>query len=437
MKKKILVLCTVMMCFLIAAVSWSASAVLLGDVDQNGRVTAADARRTLRVAANLDQFSPEEKAIADVDFNGSITAGDARRILRVAAQLDVFQDPELTSSSDDETTTEKAAVSTKPVAEETTLPSTEPSKPTSTKPSTDEKTTAAPTTTEPSATEPAAEETTSDSPVTTEPTATEPADEETTTDPPVTTEPTATEPSDEETTPLPPTTEPSSTEPGSEETTGVPPTTTEPVAEETTTEEPATTPSEPEVPTGEAEPMDVAIIRSGTYEMVIASTIEDETMQMMLVKDQGNLCIRILGDDALNGTYILVVDDKLYVAVSLNPENDSKLLLSEESLRALLGDAASGTLDDMKNVMYLLAELLPDELGQPTELTEDGQAYYVYDYEAEGTHRQLYVTKQGQLKKIVIDSVDGSLQQVFTVDSVSGTLSEPYFALEDESASES
>lgn len=374
MKKKILVLCTVMMCFLIAAVSWSASAVLLGDVDQNGRVTAADARRTLRVAANLDQFSPEEKAIADVDFNGSITAGDARRILRVAAQLDVFQDPELTSSSDDETTTEKAAVSTKPVAEGTTLPSTEP---------------------------------------------------------------TATEPSDEETTPLPPTTEPSSTEPGSEETTGVPPTTTEPVAEETTTEEPATTPTEPETPTGEEEPMDVAIIRSGTYEMVIASTIEDETMQMMLVRDQDNLCIRILNDEVLNGVDILIVDDTLYVAVSFNPENDSKLLLSEESLRALLGDAASGTLDDMKNVMYLLAELLPDELGQPTELTEDGQAYYVYDYEAEGTHRQLYVTKQGQLKKIVIDSVDSSLQQVFVVDSVSGTLSEPYFALEDESASES
>ena len=60
---------------------------LLPDFNGNGRVDASDARRVLRVAANLDKFSSEEAKKADVNSDGKITAGDARVVLRIAAKL--------------------------------------------------------------------------------------------------------------------------------------------------------------------------------------------------------------------------------------------------------------------------------------------------------------------------------------------------------------
>ncbi len=64
----------------------------LGDVDGDGRVTAADARLVLRRAAELIVFTPEQEWLADVDDDGKITAADARLILRVASELDSFDD---------------------------------------------------------------------------------------------------------------------------------------------------------------------------------------------------------------------------------------------------------------------------------------------------------------------------------------------------------
>lgn len=58
-----------------------------GDLDNDGRITAADARLALRVAANLESISKAVAYAADVDGNNSITASDARTILRVAANL--------------------------------------------------------------------------------------------------------------------------------------------------------------------------------------------------------------------------------------------------------------------------------------------------------------------------------------------------------------
>ena len=63
----------------------------LGDVDGDGKVTAADARLVLRRAALLVTFTVEQDWLADVDDDGAVTARDARIILRVAAGLEEFE----------------------------------------------------------------------------------------------------------------------------------------------------------------------------------------------------------------------------------------------------------------------------------------------------------------------------------------------------------
>ncbi len=63
---------------------------LLGDVDLDGRITAADARLALRRAVNLEDYATGsvEFRAADVDFDNNITASDARSILRAAVNLE-------------------------------------------------------------------------------------------------------------------------------------------------------------------------------------------------------------------------------------------------------------------------------------------------------------------------------------------------------------
>ncbi len=60
----------------------------IGDVNFDGKVTAADARIVLRAAAQLELLTESQQIIADSDYNDSITAADARIILRMAAQLE-------------------------------------------------------------------------------------------------------------------------------------------------------------------------------------------------------------------------------------------------------------------------------------------------------------------------------------------------------------
>ena len=62
--------------------------IMMGDVDGNGKITAADARAALRISAKLDIVSAEKEKIADIDGNGKVTASDARKILRFSAKLD-------------------------------------------------------------------------------------------------------------------------------------------------------------------------------------------------------------------------------------------------------------------------------------------------------------------------------------------------------------
>ena len=61
-----------------------------GDVDNDGEVTAADARLTLRAAVALEDYARQSLpfARADYDRDGEISASDARMVLRTAVALE-------------------------------------------------------------------------------------------------------------------------------------------------------------------------------------------------------------------------------------------------------------------------------------------------------------------------------------------------------------
>ena len=65
-------------------------AFMLGDVDFDGAITAADARLALRRAVELETYAPgsPEFLACDVDKDGDVTAADARLILRAAVELE-------------------------------------------------------------------------------------------------------------------------------------------------------------------------------------------------------------------------------------------------------------------------------------------------------------------------------------------------------------
>lgn len=58
-----------------------------GDIDGDGKVTAADARKILRISAGLEKVSGQEALNADVNNDGVINAADAREALLIAAGL--------------------------------------------------------------------------------------------------------------------------------------------------------------------------------------------------------------------------------------------------------------------------------------------------------------------------------------------------------------
>ena len=63
-----------------------------GDLDSDGKITAADARLLLRAAARIDRLSGAFRIAADVNLDGSITAADARKTLLVAANMEYFEE---------------------------------------------------------------------------------------------------------------------------------------------------------------------------------------------------------------------------------------------------------------------------------------------------------------------------------------------------------
>ena len=60
----------------------------MGDLDQDGKVSSADARIALRASVNLDTIDSVLKMIADVDRDGKISSADARLILRASIGLE-------------------------------------------------------------------------------------------------------------------------------------------------------------------------------------------------------------------------------------------------------------------------------------------------------------------------------------------------------------
>lgn len=59
-----------------------------GDLDGDGKISAADARHALRAAVGLEILTPEQVKRVDFIGNGHITASTARQLLRVAVGLD-------------------------------------------------------------------------------------------------------------------------------------------------------------------------------------------------------------------------------------------------------------------------------------------------------------------------------------------------------------
>lgn len=87
MKKTFSVILIVILIMTVAVIP-SFAAEKKGDVNGDGKITAADSRLVLRGAAKLEKFSDEQSEIADVNGDNKVTAADARKILRVAAKLE-------------------------------------------------------------------------------------------------------------------------------------------------------------------------------------------------------------------------------------------------------------------------------------------------------------------------------------------------------------
>lgn len=66
------------------------SAVVLGDVDADGEIKAADARIALRASVDLEKLTDAQFKAADVDKDGVIKAADARLILRASVGLETL-----------------------------------------------------------------------------------------------------------------------------------------------------------------------------------------------------------------------------------------------------------------------------------------------------------------------------------------------------------
>ncbi len=59
-----------------------------GDIDDDGKITASDARLVLRASVGLERFSPDVLRRADYDNSGRISALNARTTLRISVGLD-------------------------------------------------------------------------------------------------------------------------------------------------------------------------------------------------------------------------------------------------------------------------------------------------------------------------------------------------------------
>ena len=97
-----LILCCIMVTSLIPmTVSAGVTNIYYGDLNENGRVEASDARLVLQKAASLITLTDRQMALADVNQDGRVTAMDARATLRIAARIEAPVVFETTGTEDD------------------------------------------------------------------------------------------------------------------------------------------------------------------------------------------------------------------------------------------------------------------------------------------------------------------------------------------------
>ncbi len=81
----ILCICTVLQSF--SGFSVSVKAAVAGDVNGDGKLTAADAREILRLSVGADTEDLKNITAADIDKDGNVSAADARLALRLSIGL--------------------------------------------------------------------------------------------------------------------------------------------------------------------------------------------------------------------------------------------------------------------------------------------------------------------------------------------------------------
>ncbi|MCR5783817.1 MAG: dockerin type I repeat-containing protein [Clostridia bacterium] len=74
--------------FAVCSAAQAGELYLIGDVNFDGGVTAADARQILRYTCSLENFSELQKSVADFDGSGDVAAAAARRALRTSVCLE-------------------------------------------------------------------------------------------------------------------------------------------------------------------------------------------------------------------------------------------------------------------------------------------------------------------------------------------------------------
>lgn len=101
MKKAIvfLIVAAMLMSFAVPAYAFDRNPdYSLGDIDGNGKISAADARKILRHAAQVAPLADDQMWSADINADEKVTASDARIALRISATLDsidnYIKDPE-------------------------------------------------------------------------------------------------------------------------------------------------------------------------------------------------------------------------------------------------------------------------------------------------------------------------------------------------------
>lgn len=110
---KLLISMTLVMVLIAMSIHFSVATYNIGDINNDNKISAVDARTVLRYSAKLASLTPEQLKLADVNFDGNVTAVDARTILRVSAKLTVFTDMPTT-----EPTTKAAETTTTPTTQQ-------------------------------------------------------------------------------------------------------------------------------------------------------------------------------------------------------------------------------------------------------------------------------------------------------------------------------